>query len=77
MAITLTNGAEGQGQFIDQRKTPDIDGQFVSLGHVTLGDGGKYLVEISAGTLDGEAVTDGYVIADAVSVLPDRRQALT
>lgn len=49
---------------VNQQKEPDIDGLFVSIGLLRVGDDGKANVKISAEN------TNGYVIVDAVQLLP-------
>ncbi len=70
VAVTLSDGAGAETEFVNQQETPDINGHFVSLGRVKLRKDATYTVEISAGGIDGEPVTDGYVIADAVWFFP-------
>ena len=49
---------------VNQQKEPDIDGLFVYIGLLRVGDDGKANVKISAEN------TNGYVIVDAVQLLP-------
>lgn len=51
---------------IDERREPTIDGLFVSLGKISVGDDQKATVSISA------RGTDGYVVVDSVQMIPTR-----
>jgi hypothetical protein len=49
---------------VDQRKTPPLDGAFVSLGVFRFEAGAEAVVIVTTGK------TNGYVIADAVQIVP-------
>lgn len=65
--VTIVAGGKERSVEINQRKAPEIDKRFVSLGKVQLSAGEKAVVTIS------NRGADGYVIADAVQLLPMER----
>ncbi|MFW6162981.1 MAG: FAD-dependent oxidoreductase [Planctomycetota bacterium] len=62
--VTVQTPAAARTVRIDQRKKPPIDGLFLSLGVFDLPAGRKTRIVVA------NAGTDGYVIADAVQLLP-------
>lgn len=65
--VTIIAGGKERSVEINQRKTPAIDKRFVSLGKVRLSAGEKAVITIS------NRGADGYVIADAVQLVPMER----
>lgn len=65
--VTIVAGGKERKLEINQRKMPAIDKRFVSLGKVRLSAGEKAVVTIS------NRGADGYVIADAVQLVPMER----
>jgi hypothetical protein len=61
--ITIHAVEEVKHLQVNQRETPSIKGLFTSLGTYELGPDSKVVV--------GNADTDGYVIVDAVQLIPD------
>jgi hypothetical protein len=51
--------------YVDQRKTPALDGRFVSLGRFRFEQGNQWFVMVST------EKANGHVVADAVQFLPD------
>ena len=49
---------------VDQKVAPPIDGLFISIGQIKVGDDGKAAVVVSA------KGTNGHVIVDAAQMLP-------
>ena len=62
--VTIAAGAETRTMKINQRQAPPIDKRFISLGRLHLSAGEKAIVTIS------NRGADGFVIADAVQLLP-------
>jgi hypothetical protein len=65
--VTIATGGKERSVEINQRKAQAIDNRFVSLGKVRLLAGEKAVVTIS------NRGADGYVIADAVQLVPMER----
>lgn len=65
--VTVTAGSTKRSLKVNQKKTPPIDKAWVSLGVYKVGRGETVTAEVS------NVNTDGYVIVDAVQVVPDQK----
>jgi len=62
--VTITTPQGSKTVRVNQRNRPPIDGLFVSLGRFKLDAGARISIVV------GNADTDGYVIVDAIQILP-------
>ena len=62
--VTIRTSHGEKTVIVNQRRAPEIGGQFHSLGRFELDAGGATSIVIS------NAGTDGYVVVDAVQIVP-------